>query len=121
MKTLSYQKPHRLAQLADELYAAFPSWTADVGGRPQAQATIAGDGATLTLTVPDNADTVAVAAVVNAHIPLAVPAPPAAPSPAELAALRDFMAGTNPPSLAAMAAVVRAFIRVYRYRAGRDD
>lgn len=122
---LTYSRPHRLAQLADEIGAALPALfetTAD--GRRRARWTIAdvsegGDG--IILTVPDDISADAIAAVVGAHVPVAPPAPPAAPSQLELNALRDFMTGTTPATIAGLAAVLRAFIRLYRFRAGREE
>lgn len=80
MKTLTFQQPHNLNKITDELFAAFPSWrTPATFGGIQGFVTnvvVQGDGATLTLVVPDDADVSAVAAVVQAHNPVVVPVTP---------------------------------------------
>lgn len=70
MKRLTYRKAHRLGQLIDELFAAFPAWrTLDPAtGRYSTAVQVAGSGQDITLTVPDDADEAAVATVVAAHV-----------------------------------------------------
>lgn len=71
MKVLTFTKAHKLARLADELEtAAIPS-LAPIGTGEDRRAvyTVAGNGSIITLRVPDNADTVAIQAVIDAHDP----------------------------------------------------
>lgn len=70
MKSLTFPKAHGAA-LVDDLFAAFPEWVMidPETGERSTDVQISGDGATLTLTVPDDADEATIAAVVNAHTP----------------------------------------------------
>jgi hypothetical protein len=69
MKTLTLRKPHHLSKIHDELLAAFPEWIETTHGERRALHSLCGDGETLTLSVPDATDDVAVQAVVDAHDP----------------------------------------------------
>lgn len=82
---------------------------------------VLGTGDAIDLGVPDETPDAPIAAVVAAHVPVAPPAPPSAPSPAQLTALRDFMSGATPGTIAGLAAVLRAFVTLYRYREGREE
>jgi hypothetical protein len=82
MKTLTFQQPNYLNQLHDELLASLPALrpTRDPSGRTFLDGTpalvpvmrVEGMGDAITLIVPDDADEMAIRAVVQAH----VPAPP---------------------------------------------
>ncbi|HEY9750219.1 MAG TPA: hypothetical protein V6C63_16160 [Allocoleopsis sp.] len=61
---LIYTKPHNLNRLHQELIAEVPSLAPENG---KARLIIEGDGHTVVLTVPDESDQAAIAAVVNAH------------------------------------------------------
>ena len=71
MQTLTYTQPHDLNQLHDELLAAIPALRPILGadGEYYAVMLVTGDGDTITLNVPDDADTNAIAGVVAAHDP----------------------------------------------------
>jgi hypothetical protein len=71
MRTLTYTRPHDLSRLHDELLAAgaIPLLT-DKGTTP-----VQGLGDEIYLTVPDDADEQAIAAIVAAHDPTPVPEP----------------------------------------------
>lgn len=71
MRTLTFTRPHRLGKIADELLAGVPALraTANAAGELVARSAVSGDGATLTLSVPDAAPDAAIAAVVAAHDP----------------------------------------------------
>lgn len=112
MKRLTFTRPHRLSELADQLDAQLPALI----GR----AIVEGDGQELSITLPDDADANAVIAIVAAHVPTSpAPAPPR-PAAAELAAFRDFMQGANPATIAALADRFRTFVRLYRYQRGGE-
>lgn len=68
---LTFEHPHRLAKLHDELVAAIPELTpvAGLDGALEAVWTISGDGQHLELEVPDDVDEQAIRAVVDAHDP----------------------------------------------------
>lgn len=61
MKVLTYQRANALAQLHDELIVAFPQFASVMR--------VEGRGNDIILTVPDNADEGAIAAIVAAHVP----------------------------------------------------
>ena len=69
MKKLHYQIPNNLSLLHDELLAAIPSVAiqADTTGERYAVMQVEGNDNNIWLTVPDDADEVAIAAVVQAH------------------------------------------------------
>lgn len=76
MKTLTFsQQPHNLAKLCDELFLAFPEWrvpvTIPVPGFTT-EVKISGDGNTLTIEVPDDADEGEVTSIVESHDPTPV-------------------------------------------------
>jgi hypothetical protein len=83
MKRLEYTYPHDLGKLHDELLAAIPPLrpTTGPGGIDVAVMLVEGDDTHVWLTVPDNANERAIAAVVAAHDP--TPLPPG-PTQAEL-------------------------------------
>jgi hypothetical protein len=62
---LEFIKSHDLNRLHQELLTEVPDLAPDNG---VARLIIAGDGQTVTLTVPDDSDQSAIAAVVNAHL-----------------------------------------------------
>lgn len=69
MKTVTIQKTHHLSQLTDELFDQFPAWrTQRPDGLYQTDVAVGGDGETVTLTLPDDADEVAIRAAVTAHV-----------------------------------------------------
>lgn len=73
MQTITRTHPHRLTQLCEELYAAFPGWiVVHPDGHREALAQVSGDGQTIALYVPDGIDPAAVDAVIAAHIPTAI-------------------------------------------------
>lgn len=72
MKNLTFNRPNLLSKLHDELLAAVPS-IRPVNGTPVMA--VSGDDTHVYLTIPDNADNVAVTAVVNAHDPTPPPVP----------------------------------------------
>jgi hypothetical protein len=75
--TLTYTHPHHLSKLSDELMAAVPSIAPVPGpdGVNMAVMTLSDDGGdVITMTVPDEADEAAIAAVVAAHDPTPPPA-----------------------------------------------
>lgn len=79
MKRLTFTRDHRLEQLADELVAAIPSLIATAAdGHREALHRIWGDGATVTIEVPDDADEAAIAAIVADHTPRRAGLPPPA-------------------------------------------
>lgn len=69
MRRLTFARPHRLGKLHDELLAAVPTLRPVVRQDREnvAVMTISGDGQTLTLAIPDDADDAAIEAVVAAH------------------------------------------------------
>jgi len=74
--TKRYNKPIRLEQLCDELYAAFPEWLVlQPDGTTLAAATVTGTNTQAVITWPDTTPTTAVDAVVAAHIKTPPPAP----------------------------------------------
>lgn len=79
MKRLTFAKAHRLDQLGGELFAAFPGWRhAGPAGLATTDVQIESAGDQIAVTVPDDADEEAVAAVVGDHAPRkAAIAPPA--------------------------------------------
>lgn len=70
MKLITVTKTHRLDQLADELFAAFPAWRA-VGpdGQTRTAVSVTSNGSAVTLIVPDETDEAAVLTAINAHTP----------------------------------------------------
>jgi hypothetical protein len=78
MRTLTFTRPHRLGKIADELAAGVPALRPSTApdGTLVARCTVSGDGARLTLSVPDDAPDAAIASVVAAH-------DPTTPSPSE--------------------------------------
>lgn len=71
MKRLQYVKsPLNVRQLSDELWAANSTWaTVGPDGVRVTDVTIEERGSTVTLTVPDAQDEMALAALINAHVP----------------------------------------------------
>lgn len=71
MKRLHFTKSHRAGRLHEELLAAVAELQPVLGtdGRPSARLTFEHAGTDLWLTVPDDADEAAIAAVVAAHDP----------------------------------------------------
>ena len=81
MKTLSFSRAHDLAQLHNELLAAVPALAGTFlrdDGAEEPKLRVEGIGTTVHLTVPDDADERAIAAVVDAHEPK--PAPESGPT-----------------------------------------
>lgn len=78
MKTLTYTRAHNLGQLHDQIMAGVPALAGtyarpgDGAQEPKLRAESVGDA--IRLTVPDDADEGAIAAVVAAHVP--APPPP---------------------------------------------
>lgn len=93
-KTLTFDVQHHLSKLHDELLAEIPE-VRPVDG--EAVMLVSGDGAHLSLTVPDDADEAAIQSVVDAHDPTP-PEPPPDPED-ELAAAIE--AATDMESLKA--------------------
>lgn len=91
MKILTFQHPNSLDQLHDELLAALPALRPirDPSGRIFPDGTpalvpvmrVEANGDAITLIVPDDADEMAIRAVVQAHVP-APPSPAADPAAA---------------------------------------
>jgi len=71
MKKINHTKQHNLNSITEELFAAFPEWVKPdaVSGEQSTSVSISGDGSTLNLWVPDNADEGAIRAVIDAHDP----------------------------------------------------
>lgn len=78
MKTLHYSRAHNLSKLADELLTGVPSLqpVANANGLRVASCIIEGDGAEVRLTVPDDVDETAVAAIIAKHDSTPIPEPP---------------------------------------------
>lgn len=93
---LTYDRPHLLTKLHGELLAAVPALV-PAPGEP-ARLLIWGDGTTLTLTVPDDADEQAIAAVVAAHDPTPPP-PPVVYTGQQTIERRETTTGTTPAEL----------------------
>lgn len=77
MKTLTFNQPHNLSKICDELFAAFPEWRTpqNIPGLPprfKTDVKISGDGVILKLEVPDDTNEVLLAGVVAAHDPTPV-------------------------------------------------
>lgn len=76
MRRLTFSQPHNLAKFNNELMAAVPALRGQsISGEVRAVCLVEGDGATLSLWVPDDTDDAAVSAVVTAHDPTPVVAP----------------------------------------------
>lgn len=120
MKKITFDQPHYLSKLHDELLAAIPQLQpVEVDGERWAVVAVGGDGQTLTLRVPDSADEAAIRAVVEAHDPTP-PAPPPDPQ-AELAAAIEAVDTTTISDPAAAAAIeqLKAALLGQANRAGR--
>jgi hypothetical protein len=76
MRTLTFNQPHHLGKLHDELLT-IPGLQ-PVGEERTAVMSVSGDGQTLTLQVPDDANEAAIQSVVLTHDPTP-PAPPPDP------------------------------------------
>ena len=73
MKKLSFVKVNNLAQITDELFAAFPEWRkTDAKGITYTEVSVYGDGSMVVMIVPDSADETAIQNVVDAHVPAMV-------------------------------------------------
>jgi hypothetical protein len=67
---LTFTRPHRPGKLADELFAAFPTWRqTGPDGRFRTEVVVETDGDTIRLTVPEGTNPAAVQAVIDAHDP----------------------------------------------------
>ncbi|HXI15912.1 MAG TPA: hypothetical protein VNM48_06030 [Chloroflexota bacterium] len=90
MKTLTLTKAHDISQLHDELLAAVPTALVCVraDGVCDAVAIVESAGNEIRLTVPDDADEAAIAAVVKAHVP-SVRLDPAVQRNADLAVVAE--------------------------------
>lgn len=73
MRRLHFQRPNDLSKLQDELLAAIPALRPKRG---EAVMGVEGLGDEIWLTVPDDADEAAIAAIVEVHDPTPEPAGP---------------------------------------------
>ena len=112
MRVLHYTKTNNLSQLHDELLAALPVL--------RGLMIVEGTDEIIRLTVPDDADQTAIAAIVNAHVPRATPTAPPPLSSTDLQTLRavatDTGGGTGDLTLAQLSQVARASARVLLYQ-----
>lgn len=78
MRILTFDRPHNLGKLQDEIVAAIPELApVGEGMDRQARISVSGDGKTLTVGVPDDfEDDQALVAVIDAHDPAPTPEPP---------------------------------------------
>lgn len=78
MKRLHYTRTNNLSKLHDELLAAIPALRPipNDDGKLVVVMRVEGRGDDIWLTVPDDADETAIAAVVDAHDPTPRPVPP---------------------------------------------
>jgi hypothetical protein len=119
MKKLTFTQAHHLGKLHDELLAAIPALQpTGAGEERRAVMSVSGDGSTLSLGVPDDADEAAIAAVVAAHDPTP-PAPPPDPNTELTAAIAavDTTGIVDPAAKAAVEALRDALLG--RTRPGR--
>lgn len=69
MKQLIFSIVHKLSNISEELFAQFPEWIETGPEGNYTDVIVGGDGQVLELWVPDDADEVAIQAVVSAHDP----------------------------------------------------
>ena len=112
LKTLTFNKPHNLAQVQDELVTAFPEWRQlREDGLYEALHRVEGDGTVLRLTVPDETNDAAIERVVANHTPQPAESLPSLTTEDE-ALLIAFFHSTEEPTVQLLADRFRRALKV---------